>query len=401
MENPSIFTKRSDSVIVAAVAVTLHPPRLKNLVCALLAAPLMGVAAEDAALQKIADANPSAGGFDVSAAERFAKLALACVHKEYPNKIRHVLNSDADVAPPRKLTPAFCGCYDWHSSVHGHWLLVRLLRTFPDASFAKAARDALKESLTAENLKAEAAYLRGDGRASFERPYGLAWLLQLCAELREWDDPQAQEMLANLKPLEDVAVERLRTWLPKLSHPVRIGEHDQTAFALGLILDYAHGKNDEGVVKLAADSARKFFSADKNCPLAYEPSGEDFLSPCLGEADVMRRVLTKAEFAKWLTEFLPQIPRTATANWLPVTVSPDPSDPKLAHLDGLNLSRAWMLEGIASVLPNEDSRRPALEAAAEAHRRAGLAAVTGAHYEGGHWLGSFAVYLTTKRGIQK
>ena len=361
----------------------------------------MGVAAEDAALQKIADANPSAGGFDVSAAERFAKLALACVHKEYPNKISHVLNSDADVAPPRKLTPAFCGCYDWHSSVHGHWLLVRLLRTFPDASFAKAARDALKESLTAENLKAEAAYLRGDGRASFERPYGLAWLLQLCAELREWDDPQAQEMLANLKPLEDVAVERLRTWLPKLSHPVRIGEHDQTAFALGLILDYAHGKNDEGVVKLAVDSARKFFSADKNCPLAYEPSGEDFLSPCLGEADVMRRVLTKAEFAKWLTEFLPQIPRTATANWLPVTVSPDPSDPKLAHLDGLNLSRAWMLEGIASVLPNEDSRRPALEAAAEAHRRAGLAAVTGAHYEGGHWLGSFAVYLTTKRGIQK
>jgi len=361
----------------------------------------MGVAAEDAALQKIADANPSAGGFDVSAAERFAKLALACVHKEYPNKISHVLNSDADVAPPRKLTPAFCGCYDWHSSVHGQWLLVRLLRTFPDASFAKAARDALKESLTAENLKAEAAYLRGDGRASFERPYGLAWLLQLCAELREWDDPQAQEMLANLKPLEDVAVERLRTWLPKLSHPVRIGEHDQTAFALGLILDYAHGKNDEGVVKLAADSARKFFSADKNCPLAYEPSGEDFLSPCLGEADVMRRVLTKAEFAKWLTEFLPQIPRTATANWLPVTVSPDPSDPKLAHLDGLNLSRAWMLEGIASVLPNEDSRRPALEAAAEAHRRAGLAAVTGAHYEGGHWLGSFAVYLTTKRGIQK
>ena len=401
MENPSIFTKRSDSVIVAAVAVTLHPPRLKNLVCALLAAPLMGVAAEDAALQKIADANPSAGGFDVSAAERFAKLALACVHKEYPNKISHVLNSDADVAPPRKLTPAFCGCYDWHSSVHGQWLLVRLLRTFPDASFAKAARDALKESLTAENLKAEAAYLRGDGRASFERPYGLAWLLQLRAELREWDDPQAREMLANLKPLEDAVLERLNTWLPKLSHPIRIGEHNQTAFALGLILDYAHGKNDEGVVKLAADSARKFFSADKNCPLAYEPSGEDFLSPCLGEADVMRRVLTKAEFAKWLTEFLPQIPRTATANWLPVTVSPDPSDPKLAHLDGLNLSRAWMLEGIASVLPNEDSRRPALEAAAEAHRRAGLAAVTGAHYEGGHWLGSFAVYLTTKRGIQK
>jgi len=170
--------------------------------------------------------------FDEKAAERFAKLALACVGKEYPNKISHVLNSDADVAPPRKLTPAFHGCYDWHSSVHGHWLLVRLLRTFPNASFAAQARDALRKSLTTENLKQEAAYLRGEGRASFERPYGLAWLLQLCAELREWDDDQAREMSANLRPLEDAAIERLKTWLPKLSHPVRIGEHDQTAFVL-------------------------------------------------------------------------------------------------------------------------------------------------------------------------
>src|SRR5213082_582492 len=251
-----------------------------------------------------------AAEFDAKAAERFANLALACVHKEYPNKISHNLNSDADVAPPRKLTPAFYGCYDWHSSVHGHWLLVRLLRTFPNGSFAAAARDALRKSLTAENMKQEAAYIRGDGRASFERPYGLAWLLQLCAELREWDDDEAREMAANLRPLEDAAVERLKTWLPKLSHPVRIGEHDQTAFALGLILDYARGKNDEGLTKLAADSVRKFFLGDTNCPLAYEPSGEDFLSPCLGEADVMRRVLTQTEFAKWLAQFLPQIPRT-------------------------------------------------------------------------------------------
>jgi hypothetical protein len=383
------------------VALKFHHLRLNTFICVFLIAPMVGVAAENAALQKSVGANPSIEGFDASAAERFAKLALACVHKEYPNKISHVLNSDADVAPPRKLTPAFCGCYDWHSSVHGHWLLLRLLREFPDASFAKAARDALKQSLTVENLKAEAAYLRGEGRASFERPYGLAWLLQLCAELREWDDPQAREMLANVKPLEDAAVERLRTWLPKLSHPVRIGEHDQTAFALGLILDYARGKNDEGLTKLAADSARKFFLADTNCPLAYEPSGEDFLSPCLGEADVMRRVLPQSEFAKWLSEFLPQIPSTAAnADWLPVVISPDPSDPKLAHLDGLNLSRAWMLEGILSALPANDARRPALASAAEAHRRAGLASVTGEHYEGGHWLGSFAVYLTTKRGIQ-
>jgi hypothetical protein len=250
-------------------------------------------------------------------------------------------------------------------------------------------------------LNIAAAYVRGDGRACFERPSGLAWLLQLCAVLREWDDPQAREMLANLKPLEDAAVERLSAWLPKLSHPIRIGEHNQTAFALGLVLDYARGKNDERLARVAADSARKFYLADKSCPLAYEPSGEDFLSPCLGEADVMRRALSQAEFAKWLTQFLPQIPRRATADWLPVVISPDPSDPKLAHLDGLNLSRAWMLEGILSCLPADDPRRPALTSAAEAHRRAGLAAVTGEHYEGGHWLGSFAVYLTTQRGIKK
>src|SRR5205085_8990229 len=200
--------------------------------------------------------NPAPGDFDAATADRFARLALACVGKEYPNKISHVLNSDADVAPPRKLTPAFCGCYDWHSSVHGHWLLVRLLRTFPDASFAAAARDALGKSLTAENLKREAAYIRGEGRASFERPYGFAWLLQLCAELREWDDEQAREMSVNLPPLEDAAVERLKTWLPKLSHPVRIGEHDQTAFGLGLILDYARSTKNDSLAKLATESAR-------------------------------------------------------------------------------------------------------------------------------------------------
>jgi hypothetical protein len=339
--------------------------------------------------------------FDEKAAERFAKLALVCVGKEYPNKISHVLNSDGDVAPPRKLTPAFYGCYDWHSSVHGHWLLVRLLRTFPQASFVGPAREALRKSLTVENLKQEAAYLQGKGRASFERPYGLAWLLQLCAELREWDDVQAREMSANLRPLEDAAIERLKTWLPKLSHPVRIGEHDQTAFGLGLMLDYARSTKNDSVARLVADSARKFFFVDKDCPLNYEPSGEDFLSPSLGEADVMRRVLPRTEFAKWLTDFMPQIPMTENSDWLKPVVSPDPSDPKLAHLDGLNLSRAWMLEGILSALPPDDPRRAALQAAADAHRRAGLSAVTGAHYEGGHWLGSFAVYLTTQRGIQE
>ena len=336
--------------------------------------------------------------FDAKAAERFANLALACVHKEYPNHISHTMSSDADVAPPRKLTPAFYGCYDWHSSVHGHWLLVRLVRTFPDARFVQAARDALRQSLTADNLAQEAAYLHDQGRASFERPYGLAWLLQLMAELREWDEPQAKEMAANLRPLEQVVLERLNGWLPKLSNPVRIGEHDQTAFGLGLMLDYARGGGDEKFAELVVSKARQFYFNDQNCPLTYEPSGEDFLSPCLGEADLMRRVLPSREFAAWLKTFLPQIPLSAKS-WLEPVVSPDPSDPKLAHLDGLNLSRAWMLKGIAASLPKDDGRLPAIIAAAEAHERAGLAAVTGEHYEGGHWLGSFAVYLVTRRGI--
>jgi hypothetical protein len=337
--------------------------------------------------------------FDIKTAERFANLALGCVHKEYPNHISHTLTSDADVAPPRKLTPAFYGCYDWHSSVHGHWLLVRLVRTFPDAPFVQAARDALRQSLTAENLAQEAAYLRGQGRASFERPYGLAWLLQLVAELREWDDPQAKEMADSLRPLEQVVLERLNGWLPKLSNPVRIGEHDQTAFGLGLMLDYAHSGGDQKFADLAVSKAKQFYFNDRNCPLAYEPSGEDFLSPCLGEADLMRRVLPSRDFAAWLKTFMPQISTSGSAAWLQPVVSPDPSDPKLAHLDGLNLSRAWMLNGIASALPKDDKRLTSILSAAEAHERAGLAAVTGEHYEGGHWLGSFAVYLVTRRGI--
>lgn len=337
------------------------------------------------------------------AAERLAKLALACVHREYPNKLAHSLNSDADVAPPRKLTPAFYGCYDWHSSVHGHWLLARLARSSPDAAFAPEARAALRESLTEANIAQEVAYLKAEGRTSFERPYGLAWLLQLGAELREWaadgKSSDARELSANLRPLEQAAVERLKTWLPKLSYPVRSGEHSQTAFALGLIVDYARITGDREFVDLLTAKAKGFYLKDKNCPLAYEPSGEDFLSPCLAEADAMRRVLAPAEFAAWLRHFFPTLPGNGSGAWLRAEKSPDQSDPKLAHIDGLNLSRAWMLEGIASGLPLKDTRRAALQASAEAHRAAGLAAVTGEHYEGGHWLGSFAVYLVTRRGI--
>ncbi|HVN74960.1 MAG TPA: DUF2891 domain-containing protein [Thermoanaerobaculaceae bacterium] len=338
-------------------------------------------------------------GFDAAAARRFADLALACVHKEYPNKISHVLASDADVKPPRELTPAFCGCFDWHSAVHGHWLLVRLLRTFPEAPFVPAARAAIARSLTPANIAAEVRYLDVPGRSDFERPYGLAWLLQLAAELREWNDPQAREWSATLAPLERAAAARIGSWLPKLSYPVRIGEHGQTAFALGLVLDWARAAGNAEMASLVVSRSRDYYLADRACPMAYEPSGQDFLSPCLAEADLMRRVLPQAEFAAWLGSFLPGLPRDGSASWLKPAVVTDPTDGHLAHLDGLNLSRAWMLEGIASALPATDLRVAALRTTAAAHRESGLAAVTGAHYEGGHWLGSFAVYLVTGRGL--
>ncbi len=337
--------------------------------------------------------------FDEAAATRFATLTLDCLHKEYPNKIAHVLNSDVDVKPPRELTPAFYGCLDWHSSVHGHWLLVRLARTFPNAPFAARARAAIAQSLTPAHIAAEVAYLSGAGRVSFERPYGLSWLLQLAAELREWADPQARQWSDTLKPLEAVGAARLKEWLPKLARPIRIGEHDQTAFSFGLILDWARTSNDAEMATLLSERIRTFYVGDRSCPMSYEPSGQDFLSPCLAEADLVRRILPPAPFASWLKAFLPGIPADGSTAWLPRAVVTDPSDPKLAHLDGLNLSRAWMLEGIAAGLPAGDLRIASLRGTARIHREAGVRAVTGEHYEGGHWLGSFAVYLVTRRGL--
>ncbi len=336
---------------------------------------------------------------DLASVDRFAALALACVHDEYPNKIGHVLNSDDDVAPPRQLTPAFFGCFDWHSSVHGHWLLARLARLYPEAEFAPAARAALGRSLAAERLEAEAAYLAGDGRESFERPYGLAWLLCLAEELRSWEDDEARLWAGNLAPLESEAAGRIASWLPKLYYPIRTGEHSQTAFAFGLILDWARAVEHGAMASLVEETAARFYLDDRACPLGYEPSGQDFLSPCLAEADLVRRILAPDRFAAWLHAFLPQVPTDGSGGWLPIGVVTDRADGKLAHLDGLNLSRAWMLEGIVSGLPEDDPRRASLEAAAAAHRAAGLASVTGEHYEGGHWLGSFATYLVTGKGL--
>jgi len=346
-------------------------------------------------------ATPAASSVvDPQLAARFARLALACVHQEYPNKIAHVLQSDEDARAPRELTPAFYGCYDWHSSVHGHWLLARLARLLPEAPFAAEARAALAQSLTPQSLAGELAYLEGKGRVSFERPYGLAWLLQLAAELREWEDAEARTWSASLAPLERAAAARLSDWLPKLTHPVRIGEHSQTAFGLGLVLDWARAAGDRELEGLVLRRSRDFYADDRDCPLGYEPGGEDFLSPCLGEADLMRRVLEPAAYERWLSGFLPGLPTDGRGDWLAPGIVTDPSDPKLAHLDGLNLSRAWMLEGIASGLPAGDSRLAGLRAAAAVHREKGIAAVTGEHYEGGHWLGTFAVYLVTGRGLR-
>lgn len=337
---------------------------------------------------------------NASEVERFARLALECVHREYPNKIAHVLHSDADALPPSELTPIFYGCYDWHSAVHGHWLLVRLMRLYPDAPFAAEARAALHASFDAEAAEIEAAYMSGPGRASFERPYGLAWLLQLTAELRSFDDDDARLWAQILQPLEQVAVNRYLEWLPNLVYPVRSGTHNQTAFGFALALDWARQTGHAPLERLLVEKTREFHLGDVNCPLAYEPSGEDFLSPCLMQADLMRRVMTQDDFSDWLSAFMPQIPADGRADWISPGVVLDPTDGKLVHLDGFNLSRAWNLEAVVARLPEGDARIPSLLAAAAEHREAGVASVSAEHYEGSHWLASFATYLVTGKALE-
>ena len=354
-----------------------------------------------ACLPQAATAAPAQASttLDPAAAARFAQLALDCVHREYPNKIAHVMNGDSDAKPPRALTPAFYGCFDWHSSVHGHWLLARVARTYPAAPFAAEARAALARSLTEENVAGEVAYLSAPGRVGFERPYGLAWLLQLAAELREWDDPDAKRWSKALAPLESKCAEQLFAWIPKLAYPIREGEHPQTAFAFGLALDWARGAGETEKAALLAKRVMELYGKDRGCPIGYEPSGQDFLSPCIAEADLVRRVLPPKAFAEWLSTFLPGLPADGSSKWLAPGVVTDRTDGKLVHLDGLNLSRAWMLRGIAAGLPNGDRRVRSLEATAAAHAAASLPSVTSEHYEGSHWLGTFAVYLLTGRGL--
>ncbi len=340
--------------------------------------------------------------FTPDQAAPFVQLALDCAVQEYPNKIGHTMQSDADQGTPRSLHPAFYGCFDWHSSVHGHWLLARFARLYPEHEMAAEARTVLNGNLTPELIDVEVEYLLAEGRTSWERPYGLAWLLQLALELREWENEgsaDARRWAAALGPLEDACVVRLENWLPKLTYPIRTGEHSQTAFAFGLVLDYARTAGDTTLTDLVIQTTRRLYAPDTDSDLRYEPSGQDFLSPILAEADLMRRVMEPREFGIWLGGFLTDLPSGHDSSWLPTATVSDRSDGKLAHLDGLNLSRAWMLEGIATGLPPGDPRQSALTAAAFFHRETGLKAVTGEHYEGGHWLGTYAMYLSSRRGL--
>lgn len=322
-------------------------------------------------------------------ASHFAQLALKCVTREYPNKPEHVLNDPADVQSPKSLHPAFYGCFDWHSSVHGHWMLVHLLRLFPDLPEAGDIRKALDANLSAENVLAETAYLKGKNRQSFERTYGWAWLLKLAEELSLSKDADTKTWSRNLRPLVDALVDSFILFLPKQTYPIRTGVHPNTAFGLAFAFDYAKASGNEKLAALIAERSRTYFANDRNYPGAWEPGGEDFFSPALLEADLMRRVLSPAEFRQWFDRFLPQIPRTLLQ---PATVT-DRSDPKLVHLDGLNLSRAWCMRSIANALPPTDPARKMLAKSARLHLNDALAHVATGDYAGEHWLASFAVYV--------
>ncbi|HEX8354634.1 MAG TPA: DUF2891 domain-containing protein [Pyrinomonadaceae bacterium] len=352
------------------------------------------------------------GGF----VPRFAELALGCVRREYPNMIAHVMSDASQVRSPRELHPAFYGCYDWHSSVHGHWLLVRLLReraggaggalgegALPEADI----REALGANLTAENVRAEDEYFRGPGRAPYERPYGWAWLLKLQEELYLWDDPDADRWFDALRPLAETVTARYLSFFPKQRYPIRVGTHFNTAFGLAFAWDYAEtlsggGRKspDAGTLEsiarlksLVAERACAYFAGDADVPAAWEPGGDDFLSPSLVEADLMRRVLGAEEFARWFDGFLPGVGDGRPASLFTPAEVTDRADPKIVHLDGLNLSRAWCMRGIADALPPDSPRRVVLARAAARHAEATLPHVTSGDYAGEHWLATFAVYM--------
>jgi Protein of unknown function (DUF2891) len=326
-------------------------------------------------------------------ASLFAKLALKGIQKEYPNKPGDVLNAAADVIAPRNMHPAFYGSFDWHSAVHGHWMLVRLLRLFPDLPESGQIRAALNENLSAANLKVEADYFSRPNAGPYERPYGWGWLLKIALELHDWPDADAQKWSKNTQPLAAVIERRYIAYFPKQQYPIRTGVHQNTAFGLTLALDYARGTGRTELAKVIEERSRAYYARDLKIPAAWEPDGADFLSPSLTEADLMRRVLSAEEFKAWFGRYLPDLAQGEPQNLLkPVEVT-DRKDLQLVHLDGLNLSRAWCMRGIAGALPADDAARQVLLRAAARHESAGLSHVASGDYAGEHWLASFAVYL--------
>ena len=333
---------------------------------------------------------------------KFAKLAIANLTREFPNKPSNVMTGLESVLRPRELHPVFYGSFDWHSSVHGHWMLVRLAKTSPEASIIGEIRQLLDKQFTAEGLQKEADHYKKKENKSFERMYGWAWTLRLASELRTWQDADAKRWSANLEPLEREIVALTKGYLPRLTYPIRTGVHPDTAFALGQILDYARVVKDAALEKMIVDFCRDRYGADRDYPLRYEPSGEDFFSAGWNEADLMRRLLPRQEFADWLGRFMPTLadPEATEANAMKPAVVSDLTDPKIVHLVGLNLSRGWTQLGVLSALAPDDPRRDVLRRSVEAHTEAGLEYVFSGHYEGEHWLATFAIYLLTEVGVQ-
>ncbi|MBT4210436.1 MAG: DUF2891 domain-containing protein [Porticoccaceae bacterium] len=316
-------------------------------------------------------------------AANLMQLPLACAETEYPNKLSQTLRSEEDLASPTDLHPAFYGCFDWHSAVHGHWSMVRLLKEFPDVVGNAQARAILQRHITPENVVKDIDYLRGN--ISWERPYGCAWLLKLVLELQDWNDPMAASLTTALEPLAEELSKMYIAHLPKLVYPIRVGEHANTAFGLTFALDYARHFDDIPLQVAIKQRAQDFYLQDKNCPIRWEPSGYDFLSPCLEEVDLMRRVLSKGKFMVWLNEFLPEL--LSPSFDLPVGQVFDRTDGKLVHLDGLNFSRAWVFYALAEQYPELGH----LNNLADRHVAYSYPNLVGDSYEGGHWLGSFAI----------
>jgi hypothetical protein len=328
-------------------------------------------------------------------ASAFAKLALKGIQKEYPNKPGHVLNEEADNKTPKALHPAFYGSFDWHSSVHGHWMLVRVLRRFPDLPEKADIRRVLGEHLTAKNLQIEADYFNQPNRQSFERTYGWAWALKLAEELHGWDDADGKTWAKNMKPLEDTLVARYLAFLPKQTYPIRSGVHPNTAFGLAFAHDYARAVGHKELRDLIEKRSRDYYGKDIHAPAHWEPDGADFFSPSLMEVDLMRRIMPANDFRAWLKAYLPGAREGEPKSLFQPAIVADRTDPQIVHLDGLNLSRAWCMRGIASALPKDDPISARLRTSAALHAEAALQHVASGDYVGEHWLASFAVYLLT------